>query len=140
MALVSTSSGQLEEIRDLTLPGPRTLMQNLPLKVEALIADLKGLPLDVKWYFPLCNPQRCSNVLIRPSIVFSTWRLTLDMVGTGLDRASIPYLRYDGKVPQKDRQSVVDMFKTDPAIRVMLLTLSCGAVGYVAVSASGGHG
>jgi SWI/SNF-related matrix-associated actin-dependent regulator of chromatin subfamily A3 len=68
-------------------------------------------------------------MLILASIVFSTWRLTLDIVGTGLERVSIPYIRYDGKVPQKDRQSVLDQFKTDPTIRVMLLTLSCGAVG-----------
>jgi SWI/SNF-related matrix-associated actin-dependent regulator of chromatin subfamily A3 len=68
-------------------------------------------------------------MLMLASIVFSTWRLTLDIVGMGLERASIPYIRYDGKVPQKDRQSVLDQFKTDPTIRVMLLTLSCGAVG-----------
>jgi SNF2 family DNA or RNA helicase len=61
------------------------------------------------------------------------------MVGTGLDRASILYLRYDGKVQQRGRQSVVDMFKTDPTIRVMLLTLSCGAVGYVAELAPSSH-
>lgn len=63
------------------------------------------------------------------SVIFSTWRLTLDMVETGLDRASLRSIRFDGKVPQKERQSVVDKFKTDPTIRVMLLTLSCGAVG-----------
>jgi hypothetical protein len=63
MALVSTSSGELEEIRDLTSPWPRTFMQNLPSKVEALISDLKGLPLDVKWYFPLQSSKmlKCAD-------------------------------------------------------------------------------
>jgi SNF2 family DNA or RNA helicase len=61
--------------------------------------------------------------------VFSTWRLTLDIVEAGLDEASLRSIRFDGKVPQKERQSVVDKFKKDPSIRVMLLTLSCGAVG-----------
>jgi SNF2 family DNA or RNA helicase len=69
------------------------------------------------------------NMLIHHSIVFSTWRLTLDIVETGLNRASISNIRFDGKVPQKERQSVVDKFRTDRNIRVMLLTLSCGAVG-----------
>ena len=74
--------------------------------------------------------------LTHGSIVFSTWRLTLDVIGKGLNRESIPYVRYDGKVPQKDRQSVLDQFKTDPSIRIMLLTLSCGAVGYVVFHSS----
>lgn len=41
----------------------------------------------------------------------------------------MPSVRFDGKVPQKERQSVIDRFRKDPSIRVMLLTLSCGAVG-----------
>lgn len=65
------------------------------------------------------------------SVVFSTWRLTLDVVEAGLNQHSIANVRFDGKVPQKDRQSVVNRFKNDPNIRVMLLTLSCGAVGSV---------
>lgn len=63
------------------------------------------------------------------SVVFSTWRLTLDIIEAGLDQASLRSVRFDGKVPQKERQSVVDQFQKDPNIRVMLLTLSCGAVG-----------
>lgn len=64
------------------------------------------------------------------SVVFSTWRLTLDLVEAGLKEASIQTIRFDGKVPQKERQRVVDRFKMDAGVRVMLLTLSCGAVGY----------
>jgi SNF2 family DNA or RNA helicase len=55
--------------------------------------------------------------------------LTLDFVERGLDQASLRSIRYDGKVLQKDRQGVIDGFKTDPSIRIMLLTLSCGAEG-----------
>jgi SNF2 family DNA or RNA helicase len=68
-------------------------------------------------------------ILTDCSVVFSTWRLTLDVVEAGLNRHSIANVRFDGKVTQKNRQSVVNRFKTDPKIRVMLLTLSCGAVG-----------
>jgi SNF2 family DNA or RNA helicase len=63
------------------------------------------------------------------SIVFSTWRLTLELIEAGLEQASIASVRFDGKVPQKDRQKVVERFRKDPTVRVMLLTLSCGAVG-----------
>lgn len=69
--------------------------------------------------------------LISSSVVFSTWRLTLDLIKAELDKENIPSTRFDGKIPQKDRQSVVETFESDPSIRVMLLTLSCGAVGQV---------
>lgn len=51
------------------------------------------------------------------------------MVEKGLEKAGIRSVRFDGSVLQKERQSVVDRFKADSGIRVMLLTLSCGAVG-----------
>lgn len=57
--------------------------------------------------------------------------MTLDVAEAGLRQASIPFLRFDGRVPQKDRQTVVDRFRNDPSIKVLLLTLSCGAVGLV---------
>ena len=62
-------------------------------------------------------------------MVFSTWRMTLDIVEYALNQANIGLLRFDGKVPQKERQVVIDKFRSDPSIRVLLLTLSCGAVG-----------
>ncbi len=63
------------------------------------------------------------------SVVFSTWRLTLDVVESGLKQEGISSIRFDGKVPQKERDGVVRRFRADPTMRVMLLTLSCGAVG-----------
>lgn len=55
--------------------------------------------------------------------------MSLDVVESGLKQAQIPCLRFDGKVPQKERKSVIDKFKHDPSVSVLLLTLSCGAVG-----------
>ena len=55
--------------------------------------------------------------------------MTLDVIEAGLEQADIKYLRFDGKVPQKSRQAIIDKFRKDPEIKVMLLTLSCGAVG-----------
>jgi SNF2 family DNA or RNA helicase len=63
------------------------------------------------------------------SVVFSSWRMTLDLVEMGLREARIKYVRFDGKVRQQDRQTVIDKFRKDPTVRVFLLTLSCGAVG-----------
>src|SRR4051812_31891191 len=73
--------------------------------------------------------------LTRNSMVFSSWRMSLDLVEAGLQREGIGYLRFDGKLPQKQRKPVIDEFKRNPRIRVFLLTLSCGAVGYVSAVA-----
>lgn len=68
------------------------------------------------------------------SIVFSTWRLTLDIVEAGLKQAGIRSVRLDGKVAQAQRQPVLNEFKANPEVRVILVTLQCGAVGYVVLS------
>lgn len=70
------------------------------------------------------------------SIVFSTWRTSLDVAEAGLLQAGIPCLRYDGKVPQKERHGIVTRFREDPSVRVLLLTLACGAVGYASGTAT----
>lgn len=55
--------------------------------------------------------------------------MTLDVVERALNEAGKASVRFDGNVPQKDRQPLVEKFRNDPGVSVMLLTLSCGAVG-----------
>ncbi|RMJ17029.1 hypothetical protein CDV36_003298 [Fusarium kuroshium] len=104
MAFVSTNSSALESSQEETQTKMRAM--GLSSKVEALITNIKNLP----------GSEKC--------IVFSTWRLTLDMVEAGLEQASIPSVRFDGKVPQNERQDIVERFRADPSVRVMLLTLT----------------
>ncbi|KAH8652844.1 SNF2 family N-terminal domain-containing protein [Ilyonectria robusta] len=118
MAPVSTSASSLEESPLQISLGNVVGSAYLPTKVKALVEDLQALPGDVK------------------CVVFSTWRMTLDVVESGLKQAGILGLRFDGKVPQRDRQGVVERFRNDPTIRVLLLTLSCGAVGLTLTAAS----
>lgn len=118
LAPVSASAKSLEEP-----PIPISLDNvlgsgYLPTKVKALIADIHGLPLDVK------------------CVVFSTWRTTLDVVEAGFNQTGISALRFDGKVPHKDRQGVVERFRNDRSVRVVLLTLACGAAGLTLTVAS----
>ncbi|KAM0300599.1 hypothetical protein ACHAPM_005870 [Fusarium culmorum] len=108
VAQVSTSGQSLET--SLSDMQPQTDI-GLPSKVKALITDIKSLP----------PYEKC--------VIFSTWRMTLDIVEAGLEQSSISSVRFDGKVPQRSRQKVVDNFRNDPSVRVMLLTLSCGAAG-----------
>ncbi|KAK4243690.1 P-loop containing nucleoside triphosphate hydrolase protein [Corynascus novoguineensis] len=118
VAPVSISHSVLEEVHAAASDTASTPHTALPSKVQALVTDINAMSADVK------------------CVVFSTWRLTLDVVEKGLENAGIRSIRFDGSVPQKERQSVVDRFKADPGIRVMLLTLSCGAVGLTLTVAS----
>ncbi|KAK3345803.1 SNF2 family N-terminal domain-containing protein [Lasiosphaeria hispida] len=118
IASVSASPSKLEEPPVLLTLGSLGDSAYRPTKVTALIKDLKSLPSNVK------------------CVVFSTWRMTLDVLEAGLRGADISAIRFDGKVPQRERQGVIDQFRKDPSIRVMLLTLSCGAVGLTLTVAS----
>ncbi|KAL5089357.1 hypothetical protein Trisim1_005644 [Trichoderma cf. simile WF8] len=89
-----------------------------PPKITALVTQLKALPPGVK------------------SVVFSTWRTTLDIIEAGLNQASIQCLRFDGTIPLKERQAVIDRFRQEATPSVLLLTLSCGAVGLTLTVAS----
>ncbi|KAF2729703.1 chromatin remodeling complex subunit [Polyplosphaeria fusca] len=68
--------------------------------------------------------------------MFSTWRLTLDLIEAALNQAGIRSVRFDGKVSQAQRQPVLNEFKSNPEVRVILLTLQCGAVGLTLTEAS----
>lgn len=128
-ALVSLNNAALDDVPSLDNFGLDYCPNDgLSSKVQALISDIKSRPSDEKWYvLPTKNVDRL--IINSSSIVFSTWRLTLDMVEKGLNEAGVSCVRFDGKVPQKDRQPIVEKFKRDANIRVMLLTLACGAVG-----------
>ncbi|OHW90951.1 alpha-mannosyltransferase [Colletotrichum incanum] len=117
VAPVSISNSALEELPTSTSLDA-TSGVGLPSKVKALVADLDRQPPGVK------------------SIVFSTWKMTLDVVERALNKAGKASVRFDGNVPQKDRQPLVENFRKDPGVPVMLLTLSCGAVGLTLTAAS----
>ena len=67
--------------------------------------------------------------LMIASIVLSFWTSTLDVIEQALDNKNIRCVRFDGTVPQAKRNKNIATFSKDPSIRVMLLTISCGAVG-----------
>lgn len=63
------------------------------------------------------------------SIVFSFWKMSLDLVGTMLQHHDIAYLRIDGSVSGADRERALRGF--DGALKrvVLLMTIGTGAVG-----------
>ncbi|KAF6812281.1 DNA repair protein rad5 [Colletotrichum musicola] len=103
--------------KDTCAAGPVQAHERLPTKIEAVVSDIRDLNPDVK------------------CVVFSMWRSTLDLVQTGLQRCGISSLRYDGGVGIADRHEAVTRFQEDPSLRVLVLTLSCGAVGLTLTAA-----
>ncbi|KAF2962653.1 hypothetical protein GQX73_g10920 [Xylaria multiplex] len=94
--------------------------RQFPTKIRALVDDLRKVP---------PNTQSFS------SIVFSFWKTTLDVAATALEHEGITYARIDGDVNSKKRVEIFEDFSKQ-TYRVLLITLSCGAVGLNLTSAS----
>lgn len=60
----------------------------------------------------------------------------LNVAEAGLEQAGIQCLRFDGKMRQKGRYRILQELDASPSLRVLLLTLSCGAVGLTLTIAS----
>ncbi|KAK8856058.1 SWI/SNF-related matrix-associated actin-dependent regulator of chromatin subfamily A member 3-like 1 [Apiospora arundinis] len=89
-----------------------------PCKLTALINDLLECSSDKK------------------SIVFSGWNLTLDMANEGLTAAGLRCVQVDGRVKSKERTKLFEKFQSSRDVQVLLLSLSCGAVGLTLTAAS----
>ncbi|KAK4221968.1 SNF2 family N-terminal domain-containing protein [Podospora fimiseda] len=91
-----------------------------PAKIKALISDLKSTDSDVK------------------SIVFSFWKSSLDLIKMALTETEVDIncLQIDGTVPNKRRPDILNQFQTGRDYKVLLLSLSCGAVGLNLTAAS----
>ena len=63
------------------------------------------------------------------SIIFSFWTTTLDLVSTALTDVNLVHTRVDGTLAPKQRQQSLESFVSDPSIRVILISLRCGANG-----------
>lgn len=70
-------------------------------------------------------------------VVVSQWTAHLEIVKKMLCRANIGHCEFNGKVPVKDRNNIIENFN-DPKsrARVMLLSLTCGGVGINLVGAN----
>jgi SNF2 family DNA or RNA helicase len=63
----------------------------------------------------------------RKAIVFSQWVEPLEVLARAL--APLGPLQYHGKVPAKERQKILDQFKSDPSKHVILMSYGTGSVG-----------
>lgn len=99
---------------DSNYSGPST-------KVKALLDDLKKNDMETAELGPNEEPIR--------SVVFSGWTTYLDLIEHALEENSVGYTRLDGKMSLKARARVIDTFKTDPTITVLLVSIKAGGQG-----------
>ena len=97
-------------------------------KVKALIEDLQQSEFESA-QLPEDEPP------IR-SVVFSGWTSYLDLIEYALDEEKIEYVRLDGSMSLKARSSVLSTFKTDPDVRVLLVSIKAGGQGLNFTAAS----
>lgn len=89
---------------------------NSSAKIEALLSHLKALRKELPG---------------AKSVVFSQFTSFLDLISPALTRASIPFLRLDGSMSQKNRAAVLVEFASSASTKgaVLLLSLRAGGVG-----------
>ena len=104
-----------------TYSGPHT-------KVKALLDDLEESAKESA-LLPDDEPP------IR-SVVFSGWTTYLDLIEYALDEHDIGFVRLDGTMSLKARSHVLHVFKTDPTVTVLLVSIKAGGQGLNFTSAS----
>ncbi|KAI8663644.1 hypothetical protein NCS57_00965900 [Fusarium keratoplasticum] len=73
------------------------------------------------------------------SVVFTSWRTTLDMLASILSRNGIGFVQVDGRNPVTDRTALLSQFCEVPDIRVLLISINTGAVGITLTRANMVH-
>jgi SWI/SNF-related matrix-associated actin-dependent regulator of chromatin subfamily A3 len=103
-----------------------------PTKMKALVADLvKHCPTEKR--FASSDPLLVIS-LTSPSVVFSYWTSTLNIVQSMLQdsKPELAYTRIDGKMPLTKRTEALHAFQQHDNTRVILVSITCGGAGYVA--------
>ncbi|KAJ6200143.1 SNF2 family N-terminal domain-containing protein [Bipolaris maydis] len=104
----------------------RPLASFLPTPRLTPVGDLSPLPMEwdhtndisSKVWTLVSQIRSCPN---EKHVVFSSWTSSLDMVEKALR------FRIDGKVQLKNRSHAIQQLHHNPSIRVILITIACGA-------------
>jgi len=94
--------------------GPHT-------KVKALLDSLRESEVESKSLPPDEQPIK--------SVVFSGWTANLDLIQIALEDNAIRYVRLDGKMSRKNRNTSLEAFRDDPTVCVILISITAGGLG-----------
>lgn len=103
---------------------------SMSTKIKALVRDI-SIHCSEEKRFVLHFPT--GNLLTSLSVVFSYWTYTLDLIQLLLDTHNIPYTRIDGKISLSKRKDALLEFETNTALRVILVSITCGGAGSVRI-------
>ncbi|KAJ1391820.1 Zinc finger, RING-type [Sesbania bispinosa] len=117
------------------------------LKKDDLITSPSECPFEVDTESNLTVSSKVSKLLDflqriqksssdEKSIVFSQWTSFFDLLENPLRSRGIGYLRFEGKLSQKQREKVLKEFNETSEKRVLLMSLRAGGVGLNLTAAS----
>lgn len=75
-------------------------------------------------------------MLTHPSVVFSSWTTHLDLIEIALKNNGHVYVRLDGRMSRDARDKSMRVFREDPSVRVMLVSIGAGGLGLNLTTAS----
>ncbi|KAG5662611.1 hypothetical protein KAF25_005029 [Fusarium avenaceum] len=73
------------------------------------------------------------------SVVFSSWRDTLDILAKMFSADGIEFVQVDGRNPLTGRTELLSRFRQDADVRVLLISINTGAVGLTLTEANMVH-
>ncbi|CAG1977733.1 unnamed protein product [Fusarium graminearum] len=134
----SHSNSRSQSVQLSSLEEPARIHLGLSTKLQS-VAD--NICLRSKRYvvFQLNYILILFNSTDRVSLVFSYWTTTLNLLQTMLEDRGIVLRRIDGSLGNGERLRVLNEFKNDPAISVLLITMQTGAVGLTLTVATQVH-
>lgn len=63
------------------------------------------------------------------SVVFSGWTTHLDLISIALKESNVKFVRLDGKMTRNARTAAMAVFRDDPSIPVILVSITAGGLG-----------
>ena len=63
------------------------------------------------------------------TIIFSQFTSFLDILQKPLKKSKYKFVRFDGQLNTKEREAVLNHFKTDPSVTILLASTMCASAG-----------
>lgn len=80
--------------------------------------------------------SHCRGFTNSLSVVFSGWTTHLDLIQMALEDNHVRFVRLDGRMSRIQRTTSLDVFREDPSVIVILVSISAGGLGLNLTTAS----
>ncbi|KAJ8082179.1 hypothetical protein PM082_008026 [Marasmius tenuissimus] len=100
----------------------------LTLRNRTLLAN-EGDSAKIRMILKLLNQVEEKSGGTDKTIIFSQFTSMLDLVEPWLRNAGYRFVRYDGTMKPQQREETLNTIKTDPSVRVILISFKAGSTG-----------